>query len=166
MKKKILFFCCLIIFLILAIILKSCSFSSLTQEEKSNTENIVEDEMTKRILKSSDAYMIGKWSIHYKDIVHYVHDDKGMPEYDLYEQPGSLFFNLMGKGLVLEEEYAVTSAEYNDTNFILEIDLRIAFLEIDGNIVDENSWEGELLYYGSGNKLLSKCKLVAIRDVE
>lgn len=155
----------LMIIVILIIMLKSClsDFNNKVTDNSSKQVDVNKENTYSKILKSSDTYFIGQWSLEYKDIVHYQYDEDKNPQYNIYNQPSSMLFNQVGEGLIYEEEYAVTERNYNDVDFSLGIELPIVNFKIVGHLEDESTWRGEFEYYDYGNNLLSKCNVIATR---
>lgn len=158
--KKVIIIIVLIIFTVFTITFKGC----INKEKEISKENKVEE--TKNInekIISSDLYLLGKWNIQYLDIVHYEYDDIGMPLVNLYKQPSNYTFSHVKDALILEEEYPIVESQYNDQQFNVKIDLKIVYLIIKGEIIDNNKWEGYFEYIGDQDRIYSKCKVVGYK---
>ncbi|MPW27339.1 hypothetical protein GC105_16355 [Alkalibaculum sp. M08DMB] len=130
-----------------------------TQNEKMEKQNV-----TTQILNASSTYLVGNWKIDYMDIINYEHDSTtGIPNLDLYKQPSSYTFSHIGGGLTLENEYPVVNTEYNGKKFLLEVDLKIMDVVFDGELIDNDHWQGTLEYIANEDRILSKCAVKATR---
>lgn len=166
MKKEIKIIKILLIAIILVaflIFIKSCVLNEVPKQEENKVKTVKSEQTELELLKSSDIYLIGQWELYYRDIVNYEYDDLGRPNFDMYKQPSSYTISMKNDSLIVNEIYPVIESVHNDQFFNLRVDLKIVELKITGQIEDKNNWSGTLEYIGTGEQLISKCTVRAMR---